>query len=183
MRQLRSTLIVTLTAAAVLGSFAAHAATVSLEDTYVTVGPGGPVNPVPLPPLTLLSGGELTITLTPVAFGAPLSALSFELVDGHGTLLAQMSGNGGSSLADALSVGAGTYYALSFGKTGGAAGAGSIGFYGLTVSYTPVATVPLPGSAVLLASALAALGLAGRLGRPADAAGRARSFTPAGQRC
>lgn len=151
-------------AAGVLGTLLvvaepARAASVTLEDTYFTVGPSGVIGAGPLQPLTLATAGALSVTASPFTFGGQLSTLKFEVVDGSGHLYDLVSGNGTQALTDSLNLAAGTYFALSYGQTSGGTGAASVGFYGLSAVFTPTATVPLPPAALLCASALAGLGL------------------------
>jgi hypothetical protein len=155
----RQIIFATALVAVVATAPSARANTVTLVDTSYTVGPSGVIGSPPVPEFTVATPGELQVTLSPIQFGAALSALSFELADASGTQYGLFSGTGTAAIHETIDISAGTYFALSFGQTIGSGGASSIGFYGLNVDFTAgsPATVPLPGAAALLGSGLALL--------------------------
>jgi len=133
----------------------AGANTVSMLDTSYTVGPsaGPQINS-----LLLTGPGTLTVDLANIPWPLPLADIRFELVTSAGAVLGSMTGFGEQSFAVS---GAGTLFALSCGATTPLPGLTfGYGSYGLDIRFTPspASAVPLPQTALLLASGLALAG-------------------------
>lgn len=148
---------------------AAHASTVVLVDTPVLVGANGPVTNAGADPLAsrrldFKTPGKLSVTLTALALPESLSSLSFKLSDDTGRNWGSIAGIG----TQTFEVGAGSFFALSYGNAksapGAAQGVAPWCVYGLRIEFTPVTSeVPVPLAAPLL---LSALGLLYRFRRP-----------------
>jgi len=141
----------------------AGAATVTEVAQSYTVGTSGATA---TNGFSVATPGNLDISLTDLLWPQALANLSFELTNSQGKVLGTISGAGTLDVALAAS---GTYFALSYGQAS-ATGPLPYGSYGVSVQYTPT-VVPLPASAVLLASAMGLVAALHRR-RPAGASAR-----------
>ena len=96
---------------------------------------------------TVTTPGTLTISLADVPWLDTLSGLSLFLTTASGPMGASM-GSG----TESIQVGPGTFYAHGFGDANGQF---QLGVYSLEITFQPqVSAVPLPGSLILMVSAL-----------------------------
>ena len=130
--------------------------TTTLTDSSYTVGSfsGPQINS-----FQVSGPGTVDVQLTDIPWPQSLSGVSFELVDASGNVLQKLNGFQEASISI---LAPGTYYALSYGIAAALPNA-SVGFgsYGLDMTFTsaltPGSPVPLPQSALLLASGLGLL--------------------------
>ncbi len=131
----------------------AGAATVKMIDASYTVGPGaGPQ----ISTLAFSGAGTLTISLTDIPWPQSLASIAFQLDDSQGRATGVMDSFGQETIAIS---GPTTLFALSDGTPRPLPNLPfGYGSYGLEVDFTPATveppTVPLPQTALLLASGL-----------------------------
>jgi hypothetical protein len=123
------------------------------------------------------SGGTVDVHLTDLGWPDPLQSLSFFASTATAVLPSDLIA---PNTYEFSLTGAGAFYAHIAGVAGAAriVGLPNFGLYGVDVSFTPLATVPLPAGFSLLASGLVGL-LAWRWLRRRSAAASGPQLTPA----